>query len=54
MVFKTEKIINAKMFCDSLKDFLLSYQKELEHEKWDSDIWDNCRIKLRHIIDNCK
>jgi len=48
----TTKTINAKLFCDSLKDFLNSYQKELENAKWDDALWDNCRIKLRHIINN--
>jgi hypothetical protein len=48
----TSKTINAKIFCDNLKLFLSSYKKELSNEKWDSDIWDKCRVKLRHIINN--
>jgi hypothetical protein len=45
--------INATIFCKSLKDFLCQYTKRLsEFEKWEGDIWDKCRIKLRHIIRN--
>lgn len=51
---KKNKTINAKLFCDSLNKFLISYKNELEAEKWDSSIWDNCRLKLRHIIQNSK
>lgn len=46
------KTINAKLFCDNLKLFLNNYKDELINAKWDSDIWDKCRIKLRHIISN--
>jgi hypothetical protein len=51
---KKKRIINAKLFCDNLKLFLKSYENELKSEKWDSDLWDKCRIKLRHIISNSK
>lgn len=44
--------INAKLFCDNLKDFLKSYMQELKEAEWNSEIWDNCRVKLRHIIKN--
>ena len=50
----TTKTINAKLFCDSLKLFLKSYKDELENAKWDSDVWDKCRIKIRHIIQNSR
>jgi hypothetical protein len=50
----TTKVINAKLFCDHLKSFLTSYKTELENAKWDSDIWDKCRIKIRCIIDNSR
>lgn len=46
--------INSKLFCDALRDFLTSYRDDLCRSKWDSDIWDKCRIKLRHIIQNSK
>ena len=49
---KSTKTINATLFSDSLIKFLISYQEELRKEKWDSALWDKCRIKLRHIIKN--
>ena len=50
----TTKVINAKLFCDILKSFLDSYKSELINTKWDSDIWDKCRIKIRHIVQNSR
>lgn len=50
----SNKTINAMLFCDNLKLFLDSYKNELVNEKWDGDIWDKCRIKLRHIISNSR
>jgi hypothetical protein len=49
---KSEKSINATLFLKNLNLFLGSYIEELKDQKWDSEIWDNCRIKLRHIINN--
>jgi hypothetical protein len=46
------KEINAKIFTDLLHSFLKSYVEELKKSKWDSELWDNCRIKIRHIIAN--
>lgn len=51
---KETRTINAMLFCISLKNFLLDYQKELENAEWDSEIWDNCRVKIRHIIANSR
>ena len=51
---QSKKIINAKKFCDEMNNFLISYQKELLNSDWDSEIWDNCRTKIRHIIKNSK
>jgi hypothetical protein len=51
---QSKKIINAKKFCDEMNNFLISYQKELINSDWDSEIWDNCRAKIRHIIKNSK
>jgi hypothetical protein len=48
------KTINAKLFCDALKEFLTSYKNELASADWANDIWDKCRIKLRHIIQNSR
>lgn len=49
---KNEKSINATLFLKNLNVFLESYIEELKNQKWDSEVWDNCRIKLRHIINN--
>ncbi len=51
-----EYTINATEFCLELNKFLKSYTEELKNleTRWDSDIWDKCRIKIRHIIDNSK
>lgn len=51
---KSKKIINAKIFCDEMNNFLISYKKELLSSDWDSEIWDNCRTKIRYIIKNSK
>ncbi len=50
----TTKTINAKLFCDNLRSFLKSYQKELNAAKWDSGLWRNCRAKLEYIIKNSR
>ncbi|MCG7940582.1 MAG: hypothetical protein N0C88_17275 [Candidatus Thiodiazotropha lotti] len=49
---KKQKKINATMFTKELHDFLIKYTEELKKEKWDGDLWDNCRIKLRHIVNH--
>ncbi|WP_304066105.1 hypothetical protein [Pedobacter glucosidilyticus] len=49
---ETNFVINANLFCDKLNDFLKSYREELKMAKWDSELWDKCRVKLRHIIQN--
>lgn len=46
--------INAMCFCRELKEFLNSYREELKSAKWDSNIWDKCRVKLRYIIENSR
>jgi hypothetical protein len=51
---QSKRIINAKLFCDEMNSFLISYKKELISSDWDSEIWDNCRTKIRHIIKNSK
>ena len=51
---KNNKTINATRFAKELKKFLKSYKDELKSDKckWDSELWDNCRKKIRHIIAN--
>ncbi len=51
---KQGKEINATKFTYSLHGFLRSYIDELKQSKWDSELWDNCRIKMRHIINNAE
>lgn len=46
------KEINATWFIKYLHDFVQSYVEELKMSKWDSELWDNCKIKIRHIINN--
>ncbi len=51
-----ENSVNATKFIEHLKDFLDKYIEELKSEKceWDSELWDNCRRKVRFIIANTK
>lgn len=51
---QNNKKINATLFIISLKKFLESYRDELKADgtRWDSEIWDNCRAKIRYIIKN--
>lgn len=48
--------INATEFFKHLKKFIESYKTQLtdDRTKWDSDLWDKCRIKLRYIIGNTR
>ena len=49
-----DKTINANRFFIELKKLLNSYKEELISAEWDSKVWDACRIKIRHIINNAK
>lgn len=52
-----ENTINATKFHKCLINFMVSYRDELIDDnvtKWDSDLWDKCRIKLRFIIENTR
>ncbi len=46
--------INAYKFHKALKELLGIYRKELEQKVWDDEIWDNCRQKIRYIVNNTK
>lgn len=48
------KTINAVKFLDELRKELNLYAEELGNSEWKSEIWNNCRIKMRKIIKNCK
>lgn len=52
-LLKDEKI-DAYLFHKSLKDLLMSYKNDLETKNWDNEMWDACRQKIRHIINNEK
>lgn len=52
-LLKDEKI-DAYLFHKSLKGLLKSYQNDLETKNWDNEMWDACRQKIRHIINNEK
>jgi len=51
---KSKLTINATKFCYFLNEFLVSYKNDLcnPNTKWEGDIWDKCRLKLRYIISN--
>ncbi|WP_147272009.1 hypothetical protein [Marinilabilia salmonicolor] len=46
--------IDAYLFHKSLKELLKSYKKDLCTKKWDDELWDACRQKIRHTINNSK
>jgi hypothetical protein len=50
------KRINATKFLAATNNFIDEYVSELKSNatKWDSEIWDNCRRKLRGIINNTR
>ncbi len=52
LLCKDKKIINATRFAIGLKNFIISYKNELadKNAEWDSELWDNCRRKIRFII----
>ncbi|MDR0834662.1 MAG: hypothetical protein LBN93_10865 [Candidatus Symbiothrix sp.] len=54
-IFNSEQlVINAEIFMRKMNTALENYKKELETSEWDSEIWDNCRTKMRKIISNCE
>lgn len=46
--------INARKFLTLMETSLAAYTNELLTAKWDSEIWDNFRRKMRFIIGNCE
>ena len=48
-----ENTINAEKFFDELQKVLISYKARLKGSPWDSEIWRNCRAKIRYVIINC-
>lgn len=49
-----DKVINATEFAKALRLFLQSYKEELQSQKWDGELWDNCRTKIRYVIVNSR
>jgi hypothetical protein len=44
--------INATEFAKRLETSLKEYSQQLNTEKWDSELWDNLRTKMRKVISN--
>lgn len=54
-LFESKRLkINPILFMAQLKISLKAYKAKLQHEEWDSAIWDNFRNKMRKIICNCE
>ena len=51
--FVDGKTISAITFSKRLEKSLMDYRDELKKSEWDSEIWDNFRVKMRQIIANC-
>jgi hypothetical protein len=49
-----DKTIDAVIFGRKLKKELENYRNKLKDAEWDSEWWDNCRTKMRKIIQNCQ
>ena len=46
--------IDASLFLAKIEASLADYKKKLIDEDWDSELWDNFRVKMRKIISNCE
>jgi hypothetical protein len=51
---KITKTINAAKFLKEMEKVLKKYSDRLKIEEWDSEPWDNFRVKMRTIINNNK
>jgi len=49
-----KKTLNAVIFNLRMEKALSDYRDDLKVSKWDSEIWDNFRTKMRKIIRNCQ
>lgn len=47
-------IVDSVTFAKELKTSLKNYSQDLKIAKWDSELWDNFRTKMRNVISNCK
>jgi hypothetical protein len=48
-----KRIVDSVTFAKELEKSLKEYCDTLKSAKWDGEIWDNCRSKMRKIISNC-
>lgn len=48
-----DHIVNATKFLRSLDTVLKRYCADLKQEDWDSDLWENCRKKMKSVCDAC-
>lgn len=53
-LFDGDKTINAYLFHKELVQLLRSYRDELVTAEYTGSLWDNCRRKIRYIINNSK
>lgn len=51
---KNTNAINATKFLNELKLFLSAYTNDLKIKEWNGELWDNCRVKIRHIVRNSR
>lgn len=52
--FDTEtSTLDAVIFADRMRKALEEYREILKTSDWDSEVWDNFRIKMRKVIHNC-
>ena len=54
LINKKDRVINAYLFGKRITDNLKRYRKSLKTSDWDSEEWDNFRVKMRRIIANTK
>ena len=50
----TTLVVDSIVFAKELEQSLTNYSDKLRLAKWDSEIWDNFRTKMRRIISNCE
>jgi hypothetical protein len=48
------KTINATKFHNELEKALKIYCDALKRSKWDAQVWQNLRTKMKSVIENCK
>jgi hypothetical protein len=47
-------VVDSVTFAKELETSLKNYSDNLKAAKWDSELWDNFRTKMRKIISNCE